>query len=279
MKILAKSALCALYKYSGVLPAHEALARWTGRSLMSILLLHRVTDAVAPDGITISEKQFRRLCRMLQRKFHVVPLAEIFRLLRSGTPPPPRTVAITFDDCYQDNLKAARLLADHGLPACFFVPTNYVGVERPFPWDENLAPLSNLSWDDLRAIAALGHEIGSHSASHPDFGKLGEEEARLELSESKRVLEEQLHRPVHWFAFPFGGPHNFRHEQLPLVTEVGYQGCVSAISGLIAPSRAAQVLPRVPVPAFSSLLHLEVYLTGCLNWLYAVKRRASMITS
>lgn len=279
MKILAKSALCALYKYSGVLHAHETLARWTGHSSMSILLLHRVTDAVAADGITIGEGYFRRLCRLLQRKFHVVPLEEIFRYLRTQTPPPPRTVAITFDDCYQDNLQAARVLADHGLPACFFVPTSYVGVEHRFPWDEKLAPLPNLNWDDVRAIAALGHEIGSHSATHPDFGKLGNQEARFELAESRRVLEAQLQRPARWFAFPFGGANNFRQEQLPLIADAGYHGCVSAISGLIAPTRAAQLLPRIPVPAFSSLLHLEVYLTGCLNWLYAVKRRTGMIAS
>ena len=44
-------------------------------------------------------------------------------------------MAITFDDCYRDNLFAARVLAEHGLPATFFIPTKYVGTDQVFPWD------------------------------------------------------------------------------------------------------------------------------------------------
>src|SRR5690349_13557330 len=109
MKALAKSALCALYKYSGAMRAQEALARRGGRSFTAVLLLHRVTDAIPEDGLTVSTGYFRRLCRLLRRNFRVVPLAEIFRLAQSGAPAPRRTVAVTFDDCYYDNLPAARV--------------------------------------------------------------------------------------------------------------------------------------------------------------------------
>jgi hypothetical protein len=95
MKTLAKSALCALYKYSGVMRAQEALARLRGQSFMTVLLLHRVTDAIPEDGLTVRTAYFRRLCRVLRRSFRVVPLAEVFRLTRSGAPIPRRTVAVS----------------------------------------------------------------------------------------------------------------------------------------------------------------------------------------
>ncbi len=39
----------------------------------------------------------------------------------------------------------------------------------------------------------------------------------------------------------------------------------------------SRVLPRVPVPDFHSLLHLELHLRGCLDWYYALKRRAGLM--
>src|SRR3954454_16785922 len=125
MKTLAKSTLCALYKYSGVMRAQEARANRAGRSFMSILLLYRVTDEIPQDGLTVSTPWFRRLCRMLRRRFHVVSLTEVMRFLNEGKNPPRRSVSITFEDCYRDNLSAARILTQHGLPACFFVPSGF----------------------------------------------------------------------------------------------------------------------------------------------------------
>jgi len=60
--------------------------------------------------LTVGTAYFDKLCRHLRREFHVVTLQEIFRILRDGDDPPPRTLAITFDDCYRDNLFAAQVL-------------------------------------------------------------------------------------------------------------------------------------------------------------------------
>ena len=134
-KTLARSVLCLAYKYSGALALHETIARSRGERFMTILLFHRVNDLTPEDGLTVGTRRFRRICRMLASRFHVVPLAEVYRILCAGEEMPARTVAITFDDCYCDNLPAARVLAEFGLPATFFVPTGYVGTEGAFPWD------------------------------------------------------------------------------------------------------------------------------------------------
>ena len=152
MKTIAKSALCALYKYSGVVRVQEALAQ---QHFLSVLLFHRVTDDIPEDGLTVSTRRFARICRMLRRNFRVVPLAEIYRILNAKEAFPPRTVAITFDDCYRDNLFAARVLADHGLPACFFIPSTYVGTDHVFEWDRHLPRMANLNWDEVREMAGL----------------------------------------------------------------------------------------------------------------------------
>ena len=49
-------------------------------------------------------------------------------------------IAITFDDCYQEFLDAAHVLAEFGL---FFIPTDFIGSNRPFdPAHPHLANLT-----------------------------------------------------------------------------------------------------------------------------------------
>lgn len=273
IKTLTKTALCALYKYSGAVRVQEILARGRGRSFAAVLLFHRITDVIPEDGLTIGTDRFRRICRMLRRSFHVVSLAELVSIVRSGRIVPARTVAITFDDCYFDNLDAARTLAAHGLPATFFIPTAFVGTDHVFPWDRGLPRLPNLSWGDVREIVRMGFDIGSHTVTHADLGSIALADARREVSESKRVLEEQLQRPVRWIAYPFGHGCNLRPEVVPIIQEAGYEACFSAHCGFISAGRRDFVLPREAVPPFPSVLNLELHLRGCLDWMYALKRR------
>ena len=277
MRGVLRTTLCGTYKYTGAMAVHERLAYLAGRRSATVLLFHRVTDEIPPDGLTVDPAWFRRLCGLLRDRFHVVPLGEVVRLLGCDERLPRRTVAITFDDCYRDNLQAARVLAEHGLPACFFVPTQFVGTDHLFEWDRGLKRMANLDWDDLHEMIRLGHEVGSHSLSHADLGLVDADEARQELEESKKTLEARLGRRTRWFAYPFGGRGNFRTEYLPLVQAAGYEACFSGHGGTLRPGMVGQVLPREPVPYFRSLLHLELHLAGCLDWLHALKRRLGLL--
>jgi peptidoglycan/xylan/chitin deacetylase (PgdA/CDA1 family) len=50
---------------------------------------------------------------------------------------PDRSVVVTFDDGYADNLHIAKpLLERYGIPATVFLTTGYIGHERGFWWDE-----------------------------------------------------------------------------------------------------------------------------------------------
>jgi peptidoglycan/xylan/chitin deacetylase (PgdA/CDA1 family) len=273
LKMPSKSLLCSLYKHSGLALAQEIIARWWGRQFMAILLFHRVTDLIPEDGLTVSTARFRRLCRMLQSNFHVLRLEEVFAILRGGLPMPRRAVAITFDDCYRDNLFAAQVLAEHGLPAAFFVPTAFVDTDRVFSWDASLPRLSNLTWDDVRQIARLGHEIGSHSVTHPNLSTLTAEEALREMRDSRKTIENELGQPIRWFAYPYGGVENGRPDLVSLTEQAGYEGCLSGFGGFVWPGCGDHLLPREPVPYFHDLVNLELHLTGCLEWYYALRRR------
>jgi peptidoglycan/xylan/chitin deacetylase (PgdA/CDA1 family) len=256
---------------------HELLACIAGRDAFSILLFHRVTDQIPPDGLTVSTAWFRRFCALMRDRFHVVSLADACEGLRAGERPRRRTVVLTFDDCYGDNLDAARTLAEFGLPATFFLPSHLVETNHVLPWDRHLPPMSNLTWDDVRRIVALGHEIGSHTAHHVDLGAIGPDKARFEMEDSKRRIEDRLSRPVRYLAYPFGQRCHFKPEYLPLAKELGYEAVLSGFGGAVWPHMKDTILPREPAPSFPSLLNLELHLAGCLDWIYSVKRKLGII--
>ena len=274
-KCLARKIVFGGVRHSGLMRLHEKVRSWTREPFMTIVLFHRVTDAIPADALTVGLKWFREFCDLMKRSYYVVPLDEIYKTLNEGGKPAARTIAITFDDCYHDNLRAAELLAEHGLPATFFVPSGFVGRVGPMPWDMHLPPMNNLTWEDLRRIVGLGHGIGSHTVTHPDLSQLTVEQTREELLHSKKTLEDNLGQRVRYFAYPFGGTGNFRAEQLPLVYEAGYEGCVSAEQGFVEMNMKGQVLPRVPMPPYQSMTQLEMRLTRCLEWARAFKRATS----
>ena len=92
--------------------------------------------------------------RWVRRLGYVVDLGQALATLRDGRNLPRRSIALTFDDGYRDNLTmAAPLLRELELPATFFlVPSVLSGVT--VPWWETLAfafqatKRSSFCWDD-----------------------------------------------------------------------------------------------------------------------------------
>jgi peptidoglycan/xylan/chitin deacetylase (PgdA/CDA1 family) len=106
-------------------------------------------------------------------------------------------VVLTFDDGYREHLKIAHFLAKHNIRATFFVITGlkeYMGRELLNP-------------SEIKEIASMGHEIGSHTVTHIDMVKAPEDIILRELVESKEYLSKLLGTEILSFAYPYG-PHN-----------------------------------------------------------------------
>ena len=46
----------------------------TDGGLETVLIFHRVTDDIPPDGLTVGTARFRAICRLLQHRFRVAPV-------------------------------------------------------------------------------------------------------------------------------------------------------------------------------------------------------------
>jgi peptidoglycan/xylan/chitin deacetylase (PgdA/CDA1 family) len=107
--------------------ASRCLSPGGSRGRLSVLIFHRVAtepDHLLPDEI--DARQFDRILGWVGRWFQVVPLDGALQQLTAGTLA-PRAAAITFDDGYLDNHAVALpLLRRHGMPATFFIATDFL---------------------------------------------------------------------------------------------------------------------------------------------------------
>jgi peptidoglycan/xylan/chitin deacetylase (PgdA/CDA1 family) len=66
-------------------------------------------------------------------------------------------------------------------------------------------PEKVMSSDQIRALPRDLVSIGSHTSTHPFLPAISEQDARIELAQSRAQIEAILDRNVPLFSFPFGG--------------------------------------------------------------------------
>ena len=98
-----------------------------------------------------------------------------------------------------------------------------------------------MTWDELRALHGAGHEIGSHSISHPLLVQLDDDELETELVQSKRTLERELSTTITSFAYP-NGDHD---DRVTAATKAaGYENAVTTTWGRNRPDADPMRLAR-----------------------------------
>jgi peptidoglycan/xylan/chitin deacetylase (PgdA/CDA1 family) len=221
--------------------------RWL-RDRAVVLAFHRVDDRLAHDPLACSRREFSDYCRFARDHFDVVPLRGLLDRLnaRRGV---DRLMVITFDDGYRDNFEFAQeVLGRFGLPACFFVTTDFVGSETQAWWDRESASRSRwMTWDEVRSLRAAGHEIGAHTVTHPDLGAVDRARVEEEIAGSQRRLERELGEPVTLFSYPFGGPHHIRDDAIDALRRTGFHCCLSSHGGSVHADTDPFRIPRIPV--------------------------------
>lgn len=102
-----------------------------------ILMYHRVADGgVDPWSLCVRRERFAEHLEVLRKNAHPMRLQEFVGKFANDDLP-ERTVVVTFDDGYTDNLTNAKpLLERNDIPATVFLTAGYLGENREFWWDE-----------------------------------------------------------------------------------------------------------------------------------------------
>lgn len=118
----------------------------------------------------------------------LLPVAGAGVMARSGG-----AIVFTFDDRCATAMDAASALEARGFRGTFFVTSAQVG----------LCP-ATLTDSQIRSLVSRGHDIQSHSVTHPDLATLGDTALRRELGDSQSTLQSVTGKSVRHIAYPYG---------------------------------------------------------------------------
>jgi peptidoglycan/xylan/chitin deacetylase (PgdA/CDA1 family) len=182
-------------------PARRGLPRHAPR----VLMYHYFGPAPGadPEKLFVEHAMFAAQLDLLERRgWRALSLDEYLAAL-DGAPTPRRSYLLTIDDGHESvGRLAAPLLKERGIPSVLFVCPGLLGDRarwaEAYP-DERLSPA-----EQLRALPALGMELGVHSWDHTRMGGMDEATLEVHVRRSHEALQAATGVSARSFAYPFG---------------------------------------------------------------------------
>jgi glycosyltransferase involved in cell wall biosynthesis len=218
-----------------------------------VLMYHAFSEGEEGDRYVISRRAFDRQLRLLRAlRYRVLDFAELTRMLGAGEPPPPRSVVLTIDDGYADNLTVALpLLTRHHTPATIFLVSQRLGGVNDWTPEGAVAKRPLLSAEQARQLAAAPEvSIGAHTRTHPAVTTLDGEQLATEIGDSRQDLEALLGEPVPTFAYPYG---KFGPDSVAAASAAGYDAACTVESRLARLGDDPLQIPRLEIRGSDSL--------------------------
>ena len=186
--------------YSSLAPFEEAFM--TGQPILTYHHVGPRPRGARIKGLYVSPKLFaRQMSELKAVGFSTPPFARVM----DGGANATRQVFLTFDDGFRD-------VFEHGLPALqaqgfravLFLVADLIGRTNEWrqPTGDLVEPLMDES--QVRDWLAAGHEIGSHTLTHPRLTQTPLAEAREQIIASKKKLEDVFDVAIQHFCYPYG---------------------------------------------------------------------------
>ena len=234
-----------------------------------VLMYHMISPhrpSAKFNGLRVTPERFEAQLAWLKRNgwqfFTVSELWEQWDTL------PAKSVAITFDDGYADNLhNALPLLEKYDAKATIYMVVDrhdrdWSTAKKAHHNTGELAREPKLSDEELQRLVASGRiEIGSHTLTHINMRTLPADDKRRELAESRHLLQAQTGQAVASFAYPFG---IYGGEDVALAREAGYTTAVTTIDGIDArtPRPDPLQMKRIKVSGKDNMLAFVMRMRG-----------------
>lgn len=201
-----------------------------------ILMYHYIETAPASStlkGLYLDPKIFKnQLDEIKKEKYNSVFISEVAYSLTSKKSLPDNSLALTFDDGYEDFYTTVFPL----LKKCKIKATVYVIINA-------LDKPGYLTKEQLKELAGSEYiEIGSHTFNHPDLITLDKPKAEFEIVKSKKYLEAIINKPVLSFCYPYGRYNNYDEK---LAIRAGYLASLTTHAGNIHYQSEIQTLTRL----------------------------------
>ena len=137
---------------------YASIRRKLTRSQAAVLMYHRVCPRENSWSFPgVSPNDFEKHMEYFKNNFNILPLDTLAQYLKDGKSVPQKSISITFDDGYRDNLVYAYpILKKYSIPATVFLTTGFIGTDRLLWWDKIGYALVNTSKNEFKSDS-LGH--------------------------------------------------------------------------------------------------------------------------
>ncbi|MEO6668298.1 MAG: polysaccharide deacetylase family protein [Ferruginibacter sp.] len=231
-----------------------------------------------------SKKLFESCVKwFLKKGYSFISTDELALVAKGQLPFPKAAVIFTVDDGWRGNKPNIASVANkYKIPVTIFASTQPIDTGEAYWWSyiaagnkkgmvsqsvsalkkvrneervrivndiKSRLPLKReaLTIEELKEISNAGFvTIGSHTVTHPILITCSDEQSAREISQSKKTLEEWLHKDVIHFAYP-NGLYNAR--EIGFLKDSGYKTAYTTIPQYITPENFNDLytLPRFDV--------------------------------
>lgn len=220
-----------------------------------ILMYHNITGHDTSSKLSVSPDSFERQIRFIARHYNSVTVLQLAEMVKSKSRLPKATIAVTFDDGYENNYtNAFPILKKYNVKATIFLIVDKIAR----PGYLNLAQIKEMNESGLI-------DFGSHTISHANLTEIQDNDAWQEIYYSKTKLENMLGWEIKVFSYPGGG---FNHKIKEMVKKAGYICAVATAPGEKFPNDNIYSLKRVRVSRSSDNLWVFwLYSSGYYTWI------------
>ncbi|MBR0566818.1 polysaccharide deacetylase family protein [Azoarcus sp. L1K30] len=226
------------------------------RPRINILMYHQVGEFApmkAHQSTYCDHRRFASQMAWLARGgYSVLSMDDVLACVRGEKPTPPRAVALTFDDGYENFYEYAfPVLQRHGFPAMVYLIADMLG--QPSSWfaADGRATPPLMDVPRIRQLHREGIDFGSHSATHVKLAKCEDRRIEDEVTRSKAILEDVLGEAVNHFCYPYGS-HDLR--AVNAVAAAGYLTATTCARAPATPADDPLTLPRKAITHGDNLI-------------------------
>ncbi len=246
------------YKFAWWKPAVD----WKRPRVLMYHMVREHIDGAKFNKLRVKPAEFEKQVRyMKEQGFHFVTMHE---LRENWGHHPEKTVAITFDDGYLDNLENAHpILEKYQAKATIYVVVDrhdrdWSTYKNAYHNSGELMYEPKLNDEQVRFLAQSGLvEIGSHTLTHANLDKLDDQQCLDEMLLSKQQLEQLTSTTVTSFAYPFG---IYSDRDVEMAKKVGYRNAVTTHEGIDGLEPDFMQLQRIKISGKDSMFAVKLRL-------------------
>lgn len=123
-----------------------------------------------------------------------------------------------WDDGVSNDIRLIEILRKHGAVGTFNLNAGTHARHRSAGWEYRDTDVYKLGWDEMQSVYE-GCTIANHSLTHPHLEAIPVEDARRDIVEGRKRLQEFFDQPVDGFAYPFG---TYNEPVMELLREAGH---------------------------------------------------------